>query len=463
MKRLLWMVLVLLLVPYIVQAEELTLAGPYDFASAFVAYPGFSEDAEKESWSLVSHEICAAENYLSEGQKLNAFAGFYFSIQGTCETGLVIPALHIFIKHSSAKLEPKAASFLLNGIRYDFVGQSKETVMGNTQVEMMTIPLDASGVEFWKSVCASERIELQLYGKKTWSTVFEPFKAADTAQEYLFKACIDGSRSLLRQVEGEFLLDKYQLWDLNSAVCDGLFGVQPNISEMSLNWATEEEPFSQYGMGTISVGANGKAVKQIQEMLNRAGFFVGPADGVFGVKTETAILLAQKYYGLPSTGFADRRLANALNGTSSVDKHVLTGSDEGKALELSMMQLELRRYWYASEFHTARSSGALGSFYCDHPDEVLLVIDGTALSKMPTELIASMDISASLDADGITIPAQIFFETSDGIELRDSLLPKTKTQVVIIARVPRGMVNSKIMTLRVMRANSEVCVEFRLM
>ena len=94
---------------------------------------------------------------------------------------------------------------------------------------MMTIPLDTSGVEFWKSVCASERIELQLYGKKTWSTVFEPFKAADTAQEYLFKACIDGSRSLLRQVEGEFLLDKYQLWDLNSAVCDGLFGVQPFI------------------------------------------------------------------------------------------------------------------------------------------------------------------------------------------------------------------------------------------
>ena len=198
-------------------------------------------------------------------------------------------------------------------------------------------------------------------------------------------------------------------------------------------------------------------------MLNGAGFFIGPADRVFGVKTETAILLAQKYYGLPSTGFADRRLADALNGISSVDKHVLTGSDEGKALELSMMQLELRRYWYASEFHTARSSGALGSFYCDHPDEVLLVIDGTALSKMPTELIASMDISASLDADGITIPARIFFETSDGIELRDSLLPKTKTQVVIIARVPRGMVNSKIMTLRVMRANSEVCVEFRLM
>ena len=41
----------------------------------------------------------------------------------------MIPALHIFIKHSSAKLEPKAASFLLNGIRYDFVGLSKETVL----------------------------------------------------------------------------------------------------------------------------------------------------------------------------------------------------------------------------------------------------------------------------------------------------------------------------------------------
>ena len=80
--------------PHTVPAEEPALAGPYDFASAFVACPGFSEDTKKESWFLAAHEICTAEDYLSEGQKLN---GFYLSIQGKPERRTTVDVSGLFL------------------------------------------------------------------------------------------------------------------------------------------------------------------------------------------------------------------------------------------------------------------------------------------------------------------------------------------------------------------------------
>lgn len=51
-------------------------------------------------------------------------------------------------------------------------------------------------------------------------------------------------------------------------------------------------------------GATGDAVKELQDFLAAAGFKVGPSDGVFGKKTEKALIAYQRQKGLSADGIA---------------------------------------------------------------------------------------------------------------------------------------------------------------
>lgn len=58
------------------------------------------------------------------------------------------------------------------------------------------------------------------------------------------------------------------------------------------------------GGSILKRGSSGEAVKKLQEMLIACGYSVGPdgADGDFGAKTESAVKLFQKNYGLSADG-----------------------------------------------------------------------------------------------------------------------------------------------------------------
>jgi peptidoglycan hydrolase-like protein with peptidoglycan-binding domain len=55
----------------------------------------------------------------------------------------------------------------------------------------------------------------------------------------------------------------------------------------------------------IRRGARGTTVRQLQSMLNSAGFPVGRADGIFGAKTQAAVSRFQGSKSLPQTGWVD--------------------------------------------------------------------------------------------------------------------------------------------------------------
>ena len=55
-------------------------------------------------------------------------------------------------------------------------------------------------------------------------------------------------------------------------------------------------------MENIRRGQKSDAVRQIQELLISGGYLDGAADGIFGAKTEAAVLAFQKDKGLDATG-----------------------------------------------------------------------------------------------------------------------------------------------------------------
>ena len=64
---------------------------------------------------------------------------------------------------------------------------------------------------------------------------------------------------------------------------------------------------------TIRLGSKGEAVKQLQNDLNRLGFNVGNADGIFGQKTYIAVREFQAYYGLKVDGIAGDETLNKID------------------------------------------------------------------------------------------------------------------------------------------------------
>lgn len=63
---------------------------------------------------------------------------------------------------------------------------------------------------------------------------------------------------------------------------------------------------------SLRKGDKGSAVRDLQVMLQAAGFDTGQPDGVFGAKTETAVKAAQKAFGLEVDGIAGPKTFQAL-------------------------------------------------------------------------------------------------------------------------------------------------------
>lgn len=67
-----------------------------------------------------------------------------------------------------------------------------------------------------------------------------------------------------------------------------------------------------FAMDLVKNGSRGDDVREIQEMLISQGYLDGGADGIFGVKTEAAVLAFQKDHGLDATGIVGEGTYAAL-------------------------------------------------------------------------------------------------------------------------------------------------------
>lgn len=75
-----------------------------------------------------------------------------------------------------------------------------------------------------------------------------------------------------------------------------------------------------FAMDLIRNGSRGDDVRKVQEMLISQGYLDGKADGIFGPKTEEAVLAFQQENGLDATGIVGDGTYNALKGSAADQK-----------------------------------------------------------------------------------------------------------------------------------------------
>lgn len=87
---------------------------------------------------------------------------------------------------------------------------------------------------------------------------------------------------------------------------------------------------SMPGKALSKIGSRSEEVVKIQTRLRELGYYEDKADGIFGTKTQQALVSFQKDYGLSADGVAGIKTMNALkienssdNGYSSADYELL--------------------------------------------------------------------------------------------------------------------------------------------
>ena len=70
--------------------------------------------------------------------------------------------------------------------------------------------------------------------------------------------------------------------------------------------------FADTYYGLLKYGSRGTGVVKVQQVLNSKGYSAGSADGIYGIKTENAVVKFQKANGLRIDGIAGRQTQSKL-------------------------------------------------------------------------------------------------------------------------------------------------------
>lgn len=97
------------------------------------------------------------------------------------------------------------------------------------------------------------------------------------------------------------------------------------ISTLFILGAAQTAQASVVGNPPLRIGSTGTDVVELQTELNSIGYEVGPADGIFGWKTQSGVIAFQKAESLTADGIVGPITASALNSACSVLRIGSTG------------------------------------------------------------------------------------------------------------------------------------------
>ncbi|MEL1135225.1 peptidoglycan-binding protein [Desulfitobacterium sp. THU1] len=92
---------------------------------------------------------------------------------------------------------------------------------------------------------------------------------------------------------------------------DGIVGVQ-TWTALGVTCTTPPPPPPTQPCPTLRMGSRGPAVRELQTLLTSQGFSPGPIDGIFGSKTQAAVIAFQKSKGLVQDGIVGIKTWTAL-------------------------------------------------------------------------------------------------------------------------------------------------------
>lgn len=189
--------------------------------------------------------------------------------------------------------------------------------------------------------------------------------------------------------------------------------------------------FTGFTMEMMQKGNRGDDVKEIQEILISQGYLDGDADGIFGKKTEAAVLAFQKDHGLDATGIVGegtyRELKNDAAGeeTDTVQAGEESGGDIDYAEVFPSWNPESASLRELVEFVTAAADES-GSGYIEPADRIATFdMDGTILcEKAPVYIDYCLTMHRVLDDPSYSATAE---ETDAMEQVRDHAYSEGET------------------------------------
>lgn len=198
------------------------------------------------------------------------------------------------------------------------------------------------------------------------------------------------------------------------------------------------------GHAVLKKGAKGDGVVAVQEMLKDLGYNIGTKspDGVFGAKTEAAIIKFQKDYGLKADGIIGNQSLSTLKTLSSIEnnpympdyakasaRESIATAKTGDIKDSTILMPKKKTDKALENVYTVRASTNGGSVQTEVKDNKI-VITGATLGKTnangtEVKVTSGKDIRADSDKDVTKFSGKVTTEVKNQEKLTTS--PKVKS------------------------------------
>lgn len=373
----------------------------------------WTETGEWNGWDTVAGRIRKrmeagiAADFRREGLCL-----MYPSLRGDDAQGLTEPVLHLWMTRG----RPIAASgcfFVSEGICWSVAQQAELVEVSGQTWEKFTIPLDGDGVAFLERMARS-------------GGTFVAFGEGGYFQETLLPGASEGKKAL--EAEGlQAIASFLGLLPENYGEGYGLW------TENALRWPENRPQQRFYEAETVSeageicylaefalIDASDKpSVKALQHALRENGFFIGKEDGKYTTQTLQAVCEAQRYWGLPETGAADKVLMAYLAGEALAEEAPEEAPTDRRFAQ-NGVEICLSGYRYI-----AAADGENLEWICT----------GEAANQSTEEVLLPLIFGAQLRFDGkYTYACDLYCEKA--AENTTALRPLEGAKVVLWAEIP---------------------------
>ena len=114
-------------------------------AADFAHYPSYVQEETSGKWSVQAYQADALlDRFFDYGSRYNAeMCVFHLSAEGDARTGVWSPVLQFYHMDGREKINAKAVSVLVDGVRYDLAASTAMVGSGRNAAEKISAPLDA--------------------------------------------------------------------------------------------------------------------------------------------------------------------------------------------------------------------------------------------------------------------------------------------------------------------------------
>lgn len=375
---------------------------------------------------------------------------FVMELRGNTKTRVCYPVLKILYL-GSVVINCKAVSIVIDGTRYDFAASTADYSGARGRAETISVYLDEEGLAVMRALGRASVASISLSG--TESQFVTNLERRDETYNSIKPRLESGALNVLKLPEGSPDFEAYGMTDLALSTHLSKGGVKPCMSKAAVN---AESPIpTEATFGFIGVGSQGAHIRQLHELLIANYFFTGVLNYNITVSVRTAVMRAQKYYGLMQTGSADALLINLMSGKRAEAKPESEPAPEKWSAQSDSVAYRLDRWWLADSADTSTpaappapsSEGSAGTSSASQArvpadaDNTLIIVDGWVRSLSASAMSLSFEASAVFTYNGkYDFAAQLFCENNAGTGFTSTLGALANSRMLVYAEIPAYLV-----------------------